>query len=203
MTNFKIKRGPKGFTLIELLVVIAIIGVLASIVLASLATARRKSRDARRITDLKQIQLALELYFDGFGNGQYPQAEANCPAGFGTYNGLNRAAPDGLVNNGYIPSIPTDPLRTGTPGEPCYPYATPTAAAGTRTTYHIGASFEDEDNPALASDRDCNSVTAAGCPETAYEGATFDGGTEAGEANNSATSCRGGNVQYECYDLVP
>ena len=54
------RRGTKGgFTLIELLVVIAIIGVLASIVLASLNTARRKSRGACRITDFKQIQHAL------------------------------------------------------------------------------------------------------------------------------------------------
>lgn len=56
--------GKRGFTLIELLVVIAIIGILASIVLASLNTARKKSRDARRIADLGQIRLANELYFD-------------------------------------------------------------------------------------------------------------------------------------------
>ena len=60
---FKFRKN-QGFTLIELLVVIAIIGVLASVVLASLNTARKKSRDARRIADIKQIQLALELYFD-------------------------------------------------------------------------------------------------------------------------------------------
>src|SRR3989344_2966865 len=68
------KRGA-GFTLIELLVVIAIIGLLASIVLASLNTARRKSRDARRLADIKQIQVALELYFDA--KGEYPDATAN------------------------------------------------------------------------------------------------------------------------------
>ncbi len=47
--------GQKGFTLIELLVVIAIIGLLSSVVLASLNSARAKARDARRVSDLKQI----------------------------------------------------------------------------------------------------------------------------------------------------
>ena len=64
------KKKNRGFTLIELLVVIAIIGILASVVLASLNSARKKSRDARRVADIKQIQLALELYFDS--HSSYP-----------------------------------------------------------------------------------------------------------------------------------
>ena len=52
-------KNNKGFTLIELLVVIAIIGILSSTILASLNTARDKSRTARAQVDLKQLRLAI------------------------------------------------------------------------------------------------------------------------------------------------
>jgi general secretion pathway protein G len=58
------KKGTKGFTLIELLVVIAIIAILSTVVMAGLNSARAKGRDARRLSDIKQMQAALELYFD-------------------------------------------------------------------------------------------------------------------------------------------
>src|SRR5262245_18472105 len=63
----------RGFTLIELLVVIAIIGVLASIVLASLDSTRKKGRDAKRLSDIKQLQLALELYYDNYN--EFPDGD--------------------------------------------------------------------------------------------------------------------------------
>lgn len=63
-------KKQKGFTLIELLVVIAIIGLLSTLAVVALNNARQKSRDARRISDIKQIQTALELYYNE--DGAYP-----------------------------------------------------------------------------------------------------------------------------------
>ena len=60
----------RGFTLIELLVVIAIIGILTAIVTANFTTAKSKSRDAKRIADIAQIQGALDQAFDKCS--QYP-----------------------------------------------------------------------------------------------------------------------------------
>lgn len=54
----------KGFTLIELLVVIAIIGILSSVVLASLNTARNKGADAATKSQLASMRAAAEIYYD-------------------------------------------------------------------------------------------------------------------------------------------
>ena len=73
MNKINMKRN-KGFTLIELLVVIAIIGLLSTLAVVALNNTRAKSRDARRVSDIKQIQTALELYYQD-ANG-YPSAAA-------------------------------------------------------------------------------------------------------------------------------
>jgi len=71
-------KASKAFTLIELLVVISIISLLSSIVLASLSEARMKARDARRMSTLDQIQIALELYASE-NSGNYPSNYRRSP----------------------------------------------------------------------------------------------------------------------------
>jgi len=71
-------NNKKGFTLIELLVVIAIIGLLSTLAVVALGNARSKSRDARRLSDIKQIQTALELYMNDIGKYPTPPAATIC-----------------------------------------------------------------------------------------------------------------------------
>jgi len=96
MKNFK-----TGFTLIELLVVIAIIGLLSSVVLASLRPARAKARDARRTLDIKQMQIVLELYYDD--NKSYVSSGD-------VILDANSAMSAQLVPK-YISKLPTSPLH--------------------------------------------------------------------------------------------
>ncbi len=65
------KKGFRGFTLIELLVVIAIIGLLSTIIAAPIQNARKKARDAKKIAEIKSVQLALDQYAEA-NAGQYP-----------------------------------------------------------------------------------------------------------------------------------
>ncbi|MDB5259602.1 MAG: hypothetical protein JWO73_810 [Candidatus Taylorbacteria bacterium] len=66
LMHLKNRKIESGFTLIELLVVIAIIGLLSSIILASLSAARAKARDAHRFSYIRQINNAILLYISSF-----------------------------------------------------------------------------------------------------------------------------------------
>ena len=121
--------NKKGFTLIELLVVIAIIGLLSTLAVVALGSARTKARDAKRLSDIKQVQTALELYYTD--QGSYPTGTAVVLGSAGAAC-LNAAA--GLTTTGcanaYMGQVPADP------GSNAYTYT----SAG--TTYTLVATLE-------------------------------------------------------------
>lgn len=110
--NMQFPNNRKGFTLIELLVVISIIGLLSSVVLTSVNSARAKARDARRIADFKNVSLAMEFYYDKYG--RYPPSPNGCCSGVpgGTHNQSFEAVASALVTEGFSSVVPKDPLAS-------------------------------------------------------------------------------------------
>jgi prepilin-type N-terminal cleavage/methylation domain-containing protein len=113
------KKNKQGFTLIELLVVIAIIGLLSTLSIVALNQARARSRDARRLADVKQIQTALEMYYNDW-NG-YPAS----------------LTPGSQIASGTIymdivpkPPLPADGATCGTTVADGYTYAVTTPYNG-------------------------------------------------------------------------
>jgi general secretion pathway protein G len=104
MNKSLFKKNFKGFTLIELLVVIAIIGLLSSMSVYAINVARVKSRDTRRMADLKQIATALELYYDD--HGYYPKESEGSNGRVGEGAGLD------TMLSPYL-KTPNDPLGPG------------------------------------------------------------------------------------------
>jgi len=109
--------NKKGFTLIEILVVIAIIGLLSTLAVVSLNNARSKSRDAKRVSDIKQVMTALELYYAD--NNGYPSgtsidigssSAAVCLATGSTPGWQTAANCTGTV---YMGNVPKNPLPNG------------------------------------------------------------------------------------------
>jgi prepilin-type N-terminal cleavage/methylation domain-containing protein len=112
----------RAFTLIELLLVIAIIGLIATVAIAAVGGARAKGRDEKRVTDLKQIQKALELSFEP-GSG-YPVVSSALTIGSGTTDVLcaKGAAVSFVADQGaancdagkvYMGLVPSNPTPNG------------------------------------------------------------------------------------------
>jgi prepilin-type N-terminal cleavage/methylation domain-containing protein len=115
-------HNKKGFTLIELLVSLTIISLLMTVTFASFSTSRKKSRIAKRIADLKQVQVGLEYYYAV--NRAYPSSGGSQRSVCSGYGGVNLAADNvipGLTPN-YIAHIPTDPEGNTDNTSHCYVY---------------------------------------------------------------------------------
>lgn len=129
-------KKKQGFTLIELLVVIAIIGLLSTLSILALNQARARARDAKRIADVKQIQTALELYYNEAG--QYPAS-------------VTPGAPIVYNSNVYLAAVPAAPepvdgAACGLAADKAYTYArqTTSGTGGSYTlNYCLGATINN------------------------------------------------------------
>lgn len=141
MTHTFIKKGLRGFTLIELLVVIAIIGLLSTVIAAPIQNARKKAKDAKKVAEIKAIELALDQYAEANG-GNYPAA-------------LSSLTPV------YMPVLPVWASSSASVAvRDRLAYTQYTAHSNTSSYpdvafgYHMGIHL-DNYNQALDSDRDC------------------------------------------------
>ena len=143
----------KGFTLVELLVVIAIIGVLTAVVTAQFSQAKAKSRDAKRVSDIAQLQLIFESYYDRCG--EYPVFNGTALAvtlNSGSSVAINNGCPAGVTLGSFITRMPQPPSV----GESYTYVINPTDAP---TDYHLSAVLETTQSTAFNDDADFNSTS--------------------------------------------
>ena len=140
----KFKNGKEGFTLIELLVVIAIIGILSGIVVASLGGQRARARDARKVSELQSVALALQIFYDS--NGRYPTTIAGTD---GLPTSLLAKEPKDTTNQSYLIYKPYQDTARATLSADC-------TTAPKCQGYQLAADLEQNDSVVMAGDDDIN-----------------------------------------------
>lgn len=193
------------------MVVVGIIGLLSSIVMVSLSGARMKSRDARRVADIKTIQLALSQYYAD--RGFYP---VNIYAASDYQSSI--LDPRNGLKGAYLPVVPTDPSYTsgsncnnsGATNDACYMYIAFSYTSGACNTtnqpvrYHLSALLEDTGNTTLTQDVDAANTATNVCSSSGGGTSDFHG-LSAGASNRcSATAGTAQpNGTEKCYDATP
>jgi len=178
----------RGFTVIELITVVAIIGILASIIVASLNASKASGRDAKRVSDIKNIQLSLSLYYND--QGHFPCAIdttvdflGSCAPDF--YPGYMAAIPrDPLTNNAYLYSSHQTTNLTNGDGQTC--------VNKTVVYYHLAAIMETQNFASRDDDRTLAQQIGLACNQAVFP--RFDG---------NATNCVGVSAVSPdtCYDV--
>ncbi|MCX6703776.1 MAG: prepilin-type N-terminal cleavage/methylation domain-containing protein [Candidatus Zambryskibacteria bacterium] len=118
---FQKNNLKKGFTIVELLVSIAIIGLLSAVTFSSFAQSQERARVSKRVTDIKNIQNALEFYYAV--SKSYPTTSGFWRSECSAWGGYAPSAViPGLVPN-YMSNMPSDPGMDKAANTSCYLYA--------------------------------------------------------------------------------
>ena len=140
------------------------------------------ARDSDRLSDILNIQRALEFFADKH-NKEYPQdIYSQAPCKSGTNCGLG--SPDACGN---VPCVGTVDIDS-TGRRYTYTYH----LTGSRVdAYHLGTSLENSTAPSLTTDRDCNSKTGIACPFVSgwNQQASFDGSDDRGCSGEEGLHC--------------